>query len=76
MPPLPLQMEDHRMSIIDNIRTKNVVVQTDQGQVFINEDFTIENHNPISGFVKITDNSDKRIYWFNFNAISWIGPRQ
>jgi hypothetical protein len=54
---------------------KLVIVQTDQGQVILHDDFQMEAHIPIGGFVKITDNVTKRVYWFNINAISWIGPR-
>lgn len=63
------------MSIVDTYTDKTCVVQTDQGPVYISKNFQMENHQPIGGFVKITDNSDGAIYWFNINAISWIGPR-
>lgn len=54
---------------------KTIMIQTDQGQVYVSPDFLIEYNIPIHGFVCITDKSDNRIFWFNFNAISWIGPR-
>lgn len=63
------------MSIVDSYTDKTHRVQTDQGQVYISKDFTIEQNVPIHGFVRITDNGDGTVYWFNINAISWIGPR-
>lgn len=62
--------------IADNIKLCKIVVQTDQGQVYLHEDFSIDLHTPIAGFVKIKDNIDGRVFWFNFNAITWIGPRE
>lgn len=56
--------------------TKKIVIQTDQGQIIVHDNFKLENHQLIHGFVKITDIIDERIYWFNINAISWIGPAQ
>jgi hypothetical protein len=64
------------MPIADAYREKKIMVQTDQGQVYLHENFSLENNQPAHGFVKITNNVDKRIFWFNFNAISWIGPRE
>lgn len=52
-----------------------IIIQTDQGQVLVHDDFKMENHQPIPGFVKITDSTNQRVYWFNINAISWIGPK-
>jgi len=63
------------MSIVDTYTDKIYVVQTDQGPVYISKNFSLENHIPIGGFLRITDHSDGSIYWFNMNAISWIGPR-
>jgi len=63
------------MSIVDEVRTRNIVIQTDQHQVFVHENFIIENNCPLHGLVKIRDVVDDKIYWFNFNAIVYIGPR-
>lgn len=64
------------MAIVDEIRTKKIVVQTDNGQIFLHEDFSIQDHNPFAGFVRIEDRVDNRIFWFNMAAITWIGPRE
>lgn len=64
------------MAIVDDFHEKSICIQTDNGQVFVDKNFSIENNVPIVGMVKIEDRSDHRIYWFNFNAITWIGPRQ
>ena len=52
-----------------------IVVKMDQDEISLHADFKLENNIPISGFVRIIDNVDGRIFWFNYNAISWIGPR-
>ena len=60
--------------IIDDYRRKRITIQTDHGQVHVGSNFSMEYNQPIPGFVKITDIDEDRIFWFNFNAIVWIGP--
>jgi hypothetical protein len=59
----------------DELHTKPICIQTDHGKVHVSNDFSIEKHLAIPGFLRIKDNSDGKIYWFNTNAVSWIGPR-
>jgi hypothetical protein len=54
---------------------KPIVVQTTHGQVFISSVFTVEQHQPMPGFVKIYDSPNDKTYWFNMQEIVWIGPR-
>ena len=63
------------MSIVDEVRTKNIAVRTPHGEVYFHNDFIIENNTPLHGLVRIKDNTDGRIYWFNIDHVVWIGPR-
>lgn len=56
--------------------TKDIMVQTMMGQVYLHSDFVVENHIPFAGMVRITDNVTNTIYWFNIDNLVWIGPRR
>lgn len=58
---------------------KAVIVKTANDTVYFHQDFQVgqapfQGLAPFQDFIQVTDMVTNRVYWFNRNAITWMGP--